>query len=177
MSKAFLKDDAQDEGVIVAARAPLPPGAPNLVTATGLRQLETEHYGLTAEQTRLQRGTGDDLERARQLAALQERLDALSERLNSAKLVTETVQNTVGFGATVTTRALSGKFAGEEQRFRIVGVDEAAAAEANAGVAFTAPIAKALSGHKVGEQARMQTSRGVQVLEVVAIFYDEPVSQ
>ncbi len=172
MSKAFLKDDAQDEQILIAARAPLPQGAPNFVTANGLRQLEAEHQDLTAEQTRLQRDTGDDLERARQLAALQERLGALTDRLNSAKLVTEAVQNTVGFGATVTTRALSGKFAGEEQRFRIVGVDEAAADEANTSVAFTAPIAKALDGHRAGEQARMQTSRGTQLLEVVAVTYD-----
>lgn len=172
MSKAFLKDDAQDEGILVAARAPLPPGVPNWVTVQGLRQLEAEHQSLTAERAQLQTGAGNEVERARQLTALQERLEALTDRLSSAKLLEDEVSGTVGFGATVTTRTLSGKFAGEEQRFRIVGVDEAAADEANRSVAFTAPIAKALEGHRAGEQARMKTSRGTQMLEVVAVTYE-----
>ena len=172
MSKAFLKDDAQDEGILVAARAPLPPGVPNLVTARGLELLEKEYQGLLSERTRLQTGTGNDLERARELTALQERLDALTDRLNSAQLVSDKTPGTIGFGATVTTRALSGKFKGEEQRFRLVGVDEAAADESNSSVAFLAPIARALEGHNVGEQVKMQTSRGSQVLEVVAVTYE-----
>lgn len=172
MSKAFLKDDAQDEGIFVAARAPLPPGVPNLVTTKGLGLLESEHQSLISERARLQTGTGDDLERARGLTALQERLDALNDRLNSAQLVKETTPGRVGFGAWVTTCALSGRFKGEEQRFRLVGVDEAAADETTGSVAFIAPIAKALEGHKVGEQVKMQTSRGTQVLEVVAVSYD-----
>ncbi len=172
MSKAFLKDDAQDEGVIVAARAPLPPGTPNLVTARGLGLLEREHQDLVAERTRLQAGSDNELERARELTALQERLDALTDRLNSAQLISETQPGTVGFGATVTTRALSGRFKGEEQTFRLVGVDEAAADETTSSVAFIAPIARALNGHTVGEQVRMQTSRGAQVLEVVAVTYE-----
>lgn len=169
MAKAFLKDDAQDEGIIVAARAPLPPGTPNLVTKEGMQRLEAEHQSLSDERAFLQSDTGDDLERARQLTALQERLEALTDRLSSAKLVEPAPSDTVGFGATVTTRALSGKFKGEEQRFRIVGVDEAAADETNSSVAFTAPIAQALEGHRAGEQVRMQTSRGTQVLEIVTV--------
>ncbi len=175
MSKAFLKDDAPDEQIFVTARAPLPPGTPNYVTPRGLRLLQAERDELTAERARLQSGVhtgeGDALERARKLGAVQERWDGLSERLSSAHLVTVAAQpDEVGFGATVTARTLTGKFAGEENRFTVVGVDEAAGDETR--VAFTAPIARALMGHKAGEQAQMQTTRGRQLLEVIATEYE-----
>ncbi len=174
MSKAFLKDDAPDDQIVVAARPPLPPGTPNYVTPRGLRLLQDELAALTAERSRLQSsvqtGEGDAPQQARELGAVQERLDGLGERLSSAQLVAVAEQpDEVGFGATVTTRALTGKFAGEESRFTVVGVDEAAAAEAR--VSFTAPIARALMDHKVGEQAQMETPRGRQLLEVVATEY------
>lgn len=171
MSKAFLKDDAQDEQIIVAARPPLPPGIPNYVTPGGLKLLKDELAELMATRTRLQSGEGDEPERVRRLAALNERADELGERLASAKLARQdTPQDEVGFGATVTTRTLSGKFAGEVRRFTIVGVDEAATGEER--VAFVAPIARALMGHRVGDKAQMQMPRGEQVLEVVAIDYE-----
>lgn len=170
MSKAFLKDDAQDEQIVVSARPPLPPGTPNYVTSRGLRLLKDELAELTAERARLQSGEGDALERARRLAALHERVDALGDRIASAELARHTQQDEVGFGATVTTRALSGKFAGETRRFTIVGVDEAADDEER--VAFVAPIARALMGHRVGDSVQMQMPRGKQVLEVVAIAYE-----
>lgn len=176
MSKAFLKDDAPDEHVVVIARPPLPPGTPNYVTPRGLRLLQDELAQLNAERAQLQSGVqtgaGDALEQARRFGAVQERLDGLKERLSSAQLVApgEAQRGEVGFGATVTARTLTGKFSGEENRFTVVGVDEAADDETR--VAFTAPIARALMGHKVGEQAQMQTARGKQPLEVVATEYE-----
>ena len=171
MSKAFLKDDAQDEQIIVSARPPLPPGVPNYITPRGLGLLKDELAELTVERAQLQSGEGDALERARRLAALNERVDALGDRIASAELARHTQQDEVGFGATVTTRALSGKFAGETRRLTIVGVDEAAAEEER--VAFVAPIARALMGHRVGDSVQMQMPRGKQVLEVVAIDYED----
>ncbi len=175
MSKAFLKDDAQGERIIVAARPPLPPGTPNYVTPRGLQLLQTERAALIAERARLgdgkDDGANDDAERARQLAALRERLEGLEGRLSSVQVVQTALQGEVGFGATVTVRTLSGRFAGEERRFTVVGVDEAATDENR--VAFTAPIARAPSGPKVGEKAHMQTPRGKQTLEVVAVDYEQ----
>lgn len=177
MSKAFLRDDAPDEHIVVTARPPLPPGTPNYVTPRGLQLLQAELAELSAERARLQGDhsdahAGDAPQQARDLGVVQERLDGLRERLSSAQLVDalEARPGEVGFGATVTARTLSGKFAGEENRFTVVGVDEAAGDETR--VAFTAPIARALMGHKVGEQAQMQTTRGRQLLEVVAAHYE-----
>ena len=76
----------------------------------------------------------------------------------------------VRFGARVTLRTLSGERAGEEREIEIVGIDEADAAHGR--VAFTAPIARAILGRRVGDTATMDTPRMKDLLEVVSIDYD-----
>ena len=136
MSRAFVKEDASSEEVIIPARAPLPAGTPNHVTPRGMALLEAEFAELTADQARLQRGDEDEAQRARKLAAVGGRIDELRDRLASALLVdsSEAPAGEVRFGATVTVQTLSGKFAGEENRLTIVGVDEAEAAAGRGGV-------------------------------------------
>ncbi len=167
-SRAFVKEDASSEEVIIPARAPLPAGTPNHVTPRGMALLEAELAELTADQARLQRGDEDEAQRARKLAAVGGRIDELRDRLASALLVdpSEAPAGEVRFGATVTVRTLSGTFAGEESQFTIVGVDEAEAAAGR--VAFVAPIAQALLNLKIGEQVTLRTGRNEQLLEVVA---------
>ncbi len=172
MSRAFVKEDASSEEVIIPARAPLPAGTPNHVTPRGMALLEAELADLTADQARLQRGDEDEAQRARKLAAVGGRIDELRDRLASALLVdpSEAPTGEVRFGATVTVRTLSGTFAGEESQFTIVGVDEAEAAAGR--VAFVAPIAQALLNLKIGEQVTLRTGRNEQLLEVVAVSYE-----
>lgn len=172
MSRAFVKDDAPDARVIVPQRAPLPPGTTNWVTPRGLALLQAEHAELTEERSRLQAEGGDEVERVQRLAVVHERLDALEERLASAEVVdpAEPPRGEVGFGARVVVRTLSGRFAGEESRFTIVGVDEAG--DDDERVAFTAPIAAALLGRKLGEEVSLKTGNHDRVLKIVAIDYD-----
>lgn len=169
MSRAFIKEDADTEGILIPGRAPLPDGIPNNVTPRGLALLETELAELTAERDRLQATSEADAQRARQLEALRGRIEALQDRLANARLVepSQAPPNEVAFGSTVTVRSLSGKFAGEESRFTLVGVDEAGANDEL--VAFTAPVAQALLGRKVGERATLTAGRNLQELEIVAI--------
>lgn len=161
MSRAFIKEDASGEEVIVPSRAPLPPGTPNLVTPRGYALLEAELAGLMAERERV---SSDP----RKLAVVQGRIEALEERLSMAQVIAPDSgpQNEVRFGATVTVRTA----AGEERRLSIVGVDEADATTGR--VAFTAPIARALMGRRVGEEARLKTARGEQVLKIVGLEYE-----
>jgi transcription elongation factor GreB len=158
MSRAFIKEDASGEEVIVPSRAPLPPGTPNLVTPRGYALLEAELAELMAERERV---SSDP----RQLAGVQGRIEALEERLSSAQVVElkEAPPGEVSFGATVTVRTATG----EERRLTIVGVDEASIPQGR--VAFTAPIARALLGHQVGDEVRLETARGEQVLRIVSI--------
>lgn len=167
MSRAFVKEDADNEDILVPARAPLPEGTPNLVTPRGLALLASELDDLTAERDRLQTAEAD-AQRARRLTALRERIEALQDRLQSARPVEPNdPSDEVAFGATVTVRTVDGAFAGEEDRFTIVGVDEATGEDDL--VAFTAPIARALLGRRVGERVTLTTGRRSRELVVVAV--------
>ncbi|MBC7893387.1 MAG: GreA/GreB family elongation factor [Sphingobacteriaceae bacterium] len=172
MSRAFLKSDVIDDPVVIPARAPLPPGTPNYVTLRGLAQLKTELVELETERSRAQADTSDESERTRQLTILNGRIANLNSRITSAKVVElpDPAPNEVRFGATVRLRARSGKKGTPERQFTIVGVDEASTAEGR--VAFTAPIARAVQGRRMGEVVSLRTARGEEVLEVVGIGYE-----
>jgi transcription elongation factor GreB len=168
MSKAFTKDDAPQAPLVIPPRAPLPPGTPNYVTARGIALLRAELAELEAERARLN-GDERDPERARKLVVTDARIADLAARIATASVVDPRGQprDRVRFGATVTLRTLSGDSAGEERRFVLVGVDEAAPAAGR--VAFLAPIARAIMGLRVGDTATLRTPEGEQLLEVAAI--------
>lgn len=172
MSRAFMKEDAPHEEIVVPPRAPLPPGAVNRVTPRGLALLEAERAALTAERAHLHAEAEEGPERARRLAIVRGRLDELEARIAGAVVVEpgEATPGVVGFGATVTVRTLVGSFSGEESRFTIVGVDEAEPDEGR--VAFTAPVATALLGRRVGDRVTLQVGASERLLEVVAVTYD-----
>ena len=135
------------------------------MTPTGLDLLHAERDGLEAERTALETMENED-ERKRALAVNTGRLADLSARIASARVLRhEHVPDEVRFGATVTLTTANG----EERRFTIVGVDEAA--EAPDRVAFLAPIARAVTGHTVGETITLKTPRGEEALTVTAITY------
>ena len=171
MSKAFTKDEAWEEPII-PPRAPVPAGVPNYVTPRGLRLLREELARLEAERHRAEADRADEGEYRRRLAIVSGRTSELSARIASAALVDPRGQprDEVRFGASVTLRTVTGERAGEERRLEIVGIDEADAAHGR--VAFTSPIARAILGRAVGDTAVLDTPRGRDVLEVVAIDYD-----
>jgi transcription elongation factor GreB len=164
MSRAFLKDDADLEGVIVPRRAPLPEGTPNLVTPSGLARLEREHAQLTTERDAVA-ADPDAPDRSRRLAALSTALDELEGRLASARVVPppDAPDGRVRFGATVTVRYLGDS---EDATFRIVGVDEADHDEDR--VAFTAPLAGAVLERHVGDEVQVRIGGTTRRLEIVA---------
>ena len=162
MSKAFTKDDAWDEPV-VAPRAPLPAGVPNYVTPRGLGLLRAELAALDADRQRLDAEREDEGEHRRRLAIINRRRSDLVAR------IARQAHDRVRFGARVTLKILTGERAGEEIHLEIVGVDEADAAHGH--VAFVAPIARAIISREVGDTAPLDTARGEELLQVVAIEY------
>ena len=73
------------------------------------------------------------------------------------------------FGARVTLRDR----AGDVRTFQIVGVDES---DPDAGyVSFTAPIARAVLGKRVGETATFRAGAGEETLTIAAIDSFPPV--
>jgi transcription elongation factor GreB len=162
VSKAFKKDE-DDEPPLLVPRAPLPEGSPNYVTQSGLAALRAEHSELTRELLALSPESAP-----RERASLKARIAELESRLASAQWVdpSEQPRDEVRFGAHVEVVDEHGKL----QRFRIVGVDEANVREGR--VAFTAPLARALLGRRVGEAVLVKAPQGEEELEIVRIEYE-----
>jgi transcription elongation factor GreB len=165
VSKAFTDEDAAGPEPVVPARAPLPPGVPNYVTARGLALLRAELASLQAERAKAEHKL-DGADRTQALAALTERRALLEQRIASAELVAAPTESrgTVRFGATVNVEGEGGA-----RRYQIVGVDEADAAHGR--IAFVSPLARALLGRSVGDTVRLRAPRGDEDLEIVAIEY------
>lgn len=171
MSSAFLKNETADAPVVIPARPPLPPGTPNYVTPQGLDLLRTELVGLETRRAHLQAAVIDDEnERSRQLALLNGCIANLNQRISIAKVVDAQEHDRVRFGARVSLKIQVGKFAGTERVFTLVGVDQANAAQGL--IAFTAPLARALQGKRVGETVSWPSQQGQQIMEVVSISYN-----
>ncbi|GAA4465591.1 transcription elongation factor GreB [Nibrella saemangeumensis] len=172
-----MKNESADDPVFIPARAPLPPGTPNYVTPRGLSLLRAELTELESERSRVQADENDETERSRQISLLNGRIAKLNERIASARVVEPHSQphDEVRFGATVTLRPRSGKYSGRagtqaERQLTIVGVDEADLAQGL--IAFTAPVARAMQGKKVGDLITLPSVQGEGVLEIVGIAYD-----
>ncbi len=166
MSRGFVKEGDQEETPIIPPRAALPGGAINYVTPTGMELLQTEREQF--EQERATLATIDEQQRRIELAVINGKLDLLNERIISARILDPATQpiDEVRFGATVTYKISSSP---NPQTFQIVGVDEADVAKRK--IAFVAPIAVALTGHKVGDLIPFKMGDESRKLEVVQIKY------
>jgi transcription elongation factor GreB len=163
VSKAFTNEETADDPIIVRARAPLPAGVSNYVTARGLAQLRAELEDL--ERERAAQGAGEDEPHGP--GGLGARIAELAARIGSAVLVDATSHpaDEVRFGATVVVRDADGR----QRSYQIVGVDEADARTGK--VAFVSPVARALLGRRVGETVVLRSPRGEEELEILEIHY------
>jgi transcription elongation factor GreB len=150
MSRGFVREDDQEEAPFIPPRAALPDGATNYVTPRGLELLHAERTALEDERTNT---VGSDDERRRTHAVINGKLDLLNERIVTARVVEPSgdAPEDVRFGTTVVYEHLDGPQKGTRRTFTIVGVDEADVKEAR--IMFTAPIARALIGKRVGGTA------------------------
>ncbi|MEQ9103826.1 MAG: GreA/GreB family elongation factor [Rhodothermales bacterium] len=173
MSRAFTNEDADVGEVMIPPRAPLPPGAINYVTPFGRQLLEDEQAALDAEKAALSSGDKQNHDRIRQLTIINGKLRLLGERLSSARVIEPATQPTeeVRFGARVRVAFLDGPMEGKEQDIRIVGVDESGHTPER--IAFTAPIARALTGARVGHTVKLAPEHGNRSFRIVGISYDD----
>lgn len=174
MSRAFVKEDDAGQAPIIPQRPALPPGTPNYVTPQGLEQLRAELTELEGERSQVEANRENEADRTRQLTILNAQIGALSERIGTAKVVDPGTQpaDEVRFGAKVQLRTLKGMQEGLERSIQIVGIDEASVAEGK--VAFVAPLARAVTGKKLGETASLRLGRQEELVEVISISYPTP---
>ncbi|MDQ6808075.1 MAG: GreA/GreB family elongation factor [Verrucomicrobiota bacterium] len=110
--------------------------------------------------------TGDP-DAKRRLLGVNQRIDGLEQSLQSAEVISpgEGSPDVVRFGASVTLRNRSG----EQLTYRIVGIDEAMFDEDS--VSWVSPIARALTGTRVGERVRFKFPSGEDELTILSIQY------
>lgn len=158
MSVAFTKEQDYEAAAADLPDRPVSPHA-NLVTASGLAQIEAELAAARAAYSAAQAHGGVDADRTAMARATRD-LRYWSARRGSAQLTPppEDAQ-TVAFGGSVTFEREDGRV----QTFRITGEDEADPAQGR--VSHVSPLARALLGKRMGEEA---TVAG-QAVEVTAI--------
>ncbi|HRY98147.1 MAG TPA: GreA/GreB family elongation factor [Bacteroidales bacterium] len=162
MSRGFVKEDDQEEVPMVAPRAHLPRGVTNYVTPAGMEQLLAERKSMLDEIAQLD--ASNEKERRIAVNHINARIALLDERISSARLVRpeDLPGDEVRFGAIVKMR-----MGNETQVFQIVGVDEADISKGK--IAFTSPLAKALTHRKVGDIVVLKRPSGDAVFEILHI--------
>ena len=165
MSRGFVREDDQEEAPFIPQRAPLPDGVANYVTPRGLELLRQERQELEQERASI---LGSDDERRRAQAALDGRLALLQERIVTARVIEPAPkQDEVRFGCIVGLLHLNGPQAGIKRQWTIVGVDEASVKELR--IAFTAPLARALIGKRLNEEAELRNGPVPQRFRITSI--------
>ena len=158
MSVAFTKEEDNEAAAAYLPERPVSPH-PNLVTESGLAKLDSA-LTLARDAVALAQ-THADLKTDRSAMARAARdLRYFTARRASAQLFEPTGEpDLVLFGRRVTFRREDGR----TQSFRIVGEDEADAAQGM--IAHISPIAKALLGKRVGDVTALNDSE----LEVISV--------
>ncbi|MFO1219563.1 MAG: transcription elongation factor GreB [Burkholderiaceae bacterium] len=186
MSKAFTResdasDDADDDG---PASPPLPAGTRNYITPQGYRRLREELMQLIdherpqvvdvvswAASNGDRSENGDYLYGKKRLREIDRRIRFLTKRLELAEVADPSAHHgsdQIFFGATVT----FANARGEQRTITIKGIDES---DSLAGeVSWISPIARALLKAREGDEVRLATPGGSEIIEVVQVAYPAP---
>ena len=180
MSKAFTKetDSDDDEGI---GLPPLPSGGKNYITPQGYARLKDELLDLIDnERPKLvetvhwaakngdRSENGDYLYGKKRLREIDKRIRFLTKRMEIAEITDPSAhsgEDQVFFGATVT----YADDAGAERTVTILGIDEANSAQGE--VSWISPIARALLKSREGDEVRLVTPQGNQLIEIVQVVY------
>ncbi len=181
MSKAFVKEPAEDDDGDEASASALPPDFKNYITPGGLQRLHDELARLwKVERPKLvdtiawaasngdRSENGDYIYGKRRLREIDRRIRFLNHRIDAAVVVDNAGKEheRVYFGATVTVADEDGA----QQTVSIVGVDESDPGRGR--VSWISPIATALLKGEVGDVVTLKTPRGSEELEIIDIRYE-----
>lgn len=160
MSVAFTREEDYEAQAADLPDRPISPH-PNLVTASGLAQIEAELAAARAAYSAAQ-AEGDVSADRTAMARATRDLRYWSARRASAQLTEAAGEaDVVQFGRSVEFEREDGR----RQAFRIVGEDEADPAKGS--VSYVSPLARALLGRSVGDTA-MVNGAEVEIIAVAA---------
>ena len=158
MSVAFTREEDAEAAAAHLPDRPISPH-PNLVTGSGLKSIETALTSAKAAYVEAQALGSVDSDRTAMARATRE-LRYWSARRGSAQLTQrDPTIDRVQFGD----RVLLARGKGRRQTFRIVGEDEADPASGL--IAYVSPLARAVLGRRVGDEADLKGEE----IEIVAI--------
>jgi transcription elongation factor GreB len=178
MNKAFTKESDRDDDAL--EEAPRPRGTEH-ITPEGYRALHVELKRLweverpkITEEVAAAAAQGDRSENAeyiygkKKLREIDRRIRLLRKRIDSVNVVTPAADpgDKIFFGAWFTIEDEDGK----QMTYRIVGTDELDLAARK--ISIASPLAQALLGRCVGEQAVVQRPKGATEVTVVKVWYE-----
>jgi len=181
MSKAFTRENDDDEEDELEPALKLPQGTRNYITPGGYARIKTElDYLLRTDRPQVVEAVhwaalngdrsenGDYIYGKRRLREIDRRIRFLTKRLDLAEVVDPARQENseqVFFGATITLRDEQG----HEQSYQIVGVDETDFARGR--ISWISPLARAVLKAREGDLVRFQSPAGWREIEIVTIEY------
>lgn len=165
MSRGFVKEDDLEHAGTDLPEKPISPHT-NYVTPAGMKQLESKASTLDNKRLELLKIKDDPIAK-QSLAEIDRDLRYLAARLENAQLVEPAGQDQskVLFGATVSVE----DEVGNHHTFTIVGEDESDLSLNK--VSYVSPIARALTGKRVGDTVIWQRPAGPLELEILTITY------
>jgi len=152
------------------------------MTQEGYQRLQEELKHLTrverpkvVKDIEIARGHGDLSENAEYDAAkdrqgfIEGRIRELNDKIARAQVINpaELDEDKVVFGAKVT---LFDVDSGNEVTYQIVGEDEADIKDGK--ISVTSPVGKALIGHRLDDEVRIQVPSGLKIYELIDIKYE-----
>ena len=158
MSVAFTKEQDSEATAADLPDRPISPH-PNLVTASGLAQLDEALAAARAAYSAAQASGGIEADRTAMARATRDLRYYGARRASTRLLEPVGAEGKLQFGGTVTFDREDGR----RQTFRIVGEDEADPAKG--AVSYVSPLARALLGKGVGDTAMVAGGE----VEIVAI--------
>lgn len=159
MSKAFTResDDSEEQPPV---RAALPPGTRNYITRQGADRLKLQLADLHRKKQAAEAG-----DQQQKIEPAIRRLQQVLDSVIVAELPAD--REKAAFGATVVIRRRNG----EQETYRIVGVDEANPESGS--ISWMSPLARALLSRRAGDKVKFRAPAGEDELTVVSVTYEE----
>ncbi len=182
MNKAFVRESEGDDDEDQTPSLQLPAGTRNYITPRGHQRLKDELEHLVkrerphvveivawAASNGDRSENGDYIYGKRRLREIDRRIRFLTKRLDIAEVVDPLRQgdnDQIFFGASVTVSDTDGT----ENRYTIVGIDEADASQGR--ISWISPLARALIKAREGDTIRFQSPVGLREIDILEVRYE-----
>lgn len=172
MARAFTKESDNEnlQDPLPKLIDVLPLGVKNYITQSGAKSMKARlNHLVHVERVRAQKAVKEDTDRTikQKLQHIDQEILILNNRIANFEIVDPAKQNGehVAFGAKVAVAEENGK----QRTYTICGIDETDPEQGK--ISWISPIAKALQGKRIGDEAAINLPHGRKILEILTIEY------